>query len=1329
MISSLVLAGVIVASIYIDTIIEDFVSREIKNLAAKHQDRFEIKIEEVNSTFILRRVTLNQVSVISKDRPSAKIEKFDLKLDRLVIALESIMDAIQNKRLSIRSLSLKEPDMNLYFRPDSTYETTQDINQNRGSQFFDDVVIKQLSLNEASLSFFQSSASDSMALVADLKGLTVEWSDVFYTFSPQENQSAFSYRDFEIEAGLINLDLWPQIDLKFEGFTYGSSEEFVSIEQAIIRSNSSNETHKVEDKIIPYVEGNINTIQFDLPVEQLFNQNFKLQNLNLGKTEFTGHFITSSDSSSVLQSLSELNSPLSIDAIDWHPMTLNLALYDSILDKSEYLQASNLNVKLSDFDLNETSVNKTPIHLHLSGNLWEKATLESYLKLTRDSIYPSLEGWISLNHLSYQHAKKVLEKRIDIDLTSGQIDHMKVAFNLDSNLVKGSLDLAVSEVIVGNDQWLLPEGVKDLQIYLNRFNAKGSLVRKLSEPGSLKIDTLQVFQPDISWVNSDSKSSKKIKKWVKESRQVLFNTLNVNYLLINDIRVRAFEKSRGNPPFFMLSDGRIKSKNIKVRDLDKKIVSYDPAYLLFEFNDCIFNKTGLGEININHIGFESNKKKLELHGARYKSNGSKFDFLSRKISDPNWLGLYVEHISSVIDLKKWIKGVYRIPKINIQNPIITWLNDPNMKSSKKETTFKNITFPLTIDKVVVGQGDFKYSVRTDHKNEYKVLTIQDLNCHIVDFTLDSAQKLVRPNLKLDLIGKAFGKSHLNLMVDWDQRENKKSFTASFDVANLSLKQLNNRFFPLIDLKLNNGSINHLAAKISLKNEVYSGQIDLTDFEMKKLSFKPDSVNQGDYISFRLPETSLAFTIKQKEIDAPFRITSLVLNKPDITYHDALKTTGEKNEIKADLFYKGRKTPTIIIDDFELNHAKLAMGYLNEKKPHTAARNTDLSAKGIRFYTDTLSNSVLPLTIDDLELDMAQIKRLDLPDYSMRLNHIHYHKKEHLITFSDLRIKNNKTLVDLYKNQLYRKPWFDLFVPKFSAEFKLEQLIDPNPRIQNVTINEADFLFQFDYKLDINPKEKPLFTDMIKAVKIPYTLDELNISNSTVTIYMQENTPARSGYLIFNAIDGRVTNISSDPIQISKKPLTTIGVRTDLWGKGPAVINGTIDLSDPNKSFSLRGDVGKMDMTVADTLITDLFNISIKSGLLNGAHFEVNFDQNLATGFVNFDYQDLKVGLFKGQHMVESNDKTINTEKVAKEDKLNSGFVSRIIINGLIKEKNLPDKNSYVVGSVFYRREPDKPVFRYVWYSLSTGLIETIESGVVKTIRSFGKSNPEKEKKK
>ena len=108
--------------------------------------------------------------------------------------------------------------------------------------------------------------------------------------------------------------------------------------------------------------------------------------------------------------------------------------------------------------------------------------------------------------------------------------------------------------------------------------------------------------------------------------------------------------------------------------------------------------------------------------------------------------------------------------------------------------------------------------------------------------------------------------------------------------------------------------------------------------------------------------------------------------------------------------------------------------------------------------------------------------------------------------------------------------------------------------------------------------------------------------------------------------------------------------------------------------------------------------------------------------MEFDYEGLKVSVLKKHYAAKVNTDTMSTLQVEKNENLNSKFLIDKIVNGLIKKNNEPGNGNYVIGKAAYVRETDKPVFRYFWFSLASGMIETIEGGFLRSITNKKKGS-------
>ena len=1329
-----IVAVVVAAGLYVDNLIEKFVNRELKTLVDNQKDNFKIQVGEVKSGFLLNQITINDVYIKALNPEGReKTPDFELNLSKLVLKLYDYSDVLSNRELKVKEIELDEPNLLLNFAVDTLKPETK-TRKKFGSELFDKIRVDNISINNGTLNLNKKD-SISNTQILKIKNVGLNVASVVLDLDSTSTESKFEYRDFGFNLSGIDFYKIPDHLLKIGKIKYLSSNEYLNLQN--VQFDNANSLEEFKKKAVfntPWVNLNIFEIKFKIPVNQVLDKNIHLELFEIGHIAldiYQNNTLPAKkkENFSYAKLLKKINFPLTIDTIRLLPSEVSLNLIDKeIKTEEEFI--------LKDFEADVLHVSSDTVYqqqhpeldIALQSKIWDNVPISIQLNLAVDSASDRLEGKVRMRNLSYEKIEGMIEKRIDINLHSGYVDNFYFDFLLLNKNLQGNLDLAVHNIRVNTNKLILPEKIKDVRASLDGLKLKAAFNRKLGKKGKLIIDTLLLQKPDISWVNIDEKNKTTPEKVKVKTADVLFKTYQINYYDLDKLSINVYKISRDNKPLVSVSDGWIKSKSIRVSSNRDGTMVYKPGNLSFGLSKVSFNNTTSNFFEINQIEYKKQKGLLKLIGIRYKSNGSKFDYLSRKIKDKFWAGGYIENIAVDFDILKIIDRNYRIKKIKIQNPIFTYVNDPDDKASKTGDNKRKQSSPkvsFTIDKIVFDRADIKYSIRTKENKEHKVLLANKINCRISNFSNDPQVLKIHPQLELDLIGLAYGQTHLNVVAKIDQRQAKDRVDLKVDLTNISLQELNNRFKPFIHQDFNVGKLDEINLVIQRRDKRITGNVSIKNLEVENFELG-DRKAHPDLFSAKIPTLKADFSRNGNDPKPVLRIASIDLKKPEIELKNHTKDKVKKPFINRPVFASYGNDPGLIIDNLNIKYAKFSWFFDDDVKAYSAIRNANLSVGGIRFYKAG-AKTILPLSVQNLVLEAKEISRVNSPEIFMNVSSIKYDLKKERLTINNLKVKSTKSLADLYRGEKYRKPWFDVYVPKVGVSFDLNDVVNTNPHIRKIDIDGTKFLFKFDYKLEINPDTKPMFVDMIKAPKIPYSVDTVAIEHSTATIYMQENTPERSGYLIFNDINATVHNITNDPKIIEKRPETLINAKTTLWGEGKAKINGKISLTSPDKYFNLSGTVDTMDMSVADTLIADLFNMSIKSGRINRAKFNIDFNEKQSKGSVWFDYKKLKVSLYKGQHEVKSNLDTMSLATVDKKEKLNSKFMAGVIVNGLIREKNLPGKGNYVIGSTAFVREPDKPVFRYVWYSLAEGLLEVSESGLIRTIRSFGKGGG-KEKK-
>jgi hypothetical protein len=300
------------------------------------------------------------------------------------------------------------------------------------------------------------------------------------------------------------------------------------------------------------------------------------------------------------------------------------------------------------------------------------------------------------------------------------------------------LDLLIHNVHVNPKDLILPESAKDINFSMKELKLVAGFNRNLGESGKLIIDTLVVKKPIVSLTKVERKHFVKSLDVEVKPENVLFKTYKIKYADFHDLTVKVYDNKGSSLPIFSIDKGWVKSRNIQVEADDKGMTNFRPGNLSLELNKVSFNNSTKNFFNINQIKYYKQRGQLDITGIRYKKEASKIDFLSRRSKEKFWMELSVEKGIVDFDILKVIKGEYEISKIKIDNPIITFINDPNDTQTskieeKQSKTSKNELLYL-INNIVLDNADIKYSIRTEQNKERNILLASKIDGKVSNIT-------------------------------------------------------------------------------------------------------------------------------------------------------------------------------------------------------------------------------------------------------------------------------------------------------------------------------------------------------------------------------------------------------------------------------------------------------------------------------------------------------------------------------------------------------------------------------------------------------------------
>ncbi len=290
-----------------------------------------------------------------------------------------------------------------------------------------------------------------------------------------------------------------------------------------------------------------------------------------------------------------------------------------------------------------------------------------------------------------------------------------------------------------------------------------------------------------------------------------------------------------------------------------------------------------------------------------------------------------------------------------------------------------------------------------------------------------------------------------------------------------------------------------------------------------------------------------------------------------------------------------------------------------------------------------------------------------------------------------------------KAQIYQTDWTlirarDIIFGDFSLTDDNGQL-----RITSDTLKMSGF-----YLDDYRDKRLPMPTDRYPLLpgemldKLPFQLciGHLETKNAFIAYSEHEKKAVHAGRIFFNEMDIEMLNICNIPERIAENPYLGISTNFKLVGVARADASIRLNLNDPQQHFRMGCYLQAFDMTEMNPVLENLAFLKIHSGKLNSLQFTAKGNKDVATGQMDFLYDNLKIRIIDRK-----------TLKQTFGDNMLAFFANTFVV-----KKNNPSVLIPREGPMYFKRDNRKSVFNY-WAKL-------IMSGV-KTSIGFEKNKTEK----
>jgi len=267
----------------------------------------------------------------------------------------------------------------------------------------------------------------------------------------------------------------------------------------------------------------------------------------------------------------------------------------------------------------------------------------------------------------------------------------------------------------------------------------------------------------------------------------------------------------------------------------------------------------------------------------------------------------------------------------------------------------------------------------------------------------------------------------------------------------------------------------------------------------------------------------------------------------------------------------------------------------------------------------------------------------------------------------------------------QKGRLDLSISGIAAQQDLfEKLLQKQIHIGKLSSEKMDFIIHKDKSVARRARHKDLPHFSLRQFAWGIRVDTTRLKDTYVQ-YAQYN-PKRNatGNIDFQHSYISLYNVTNLPAAIQQKPFVEVDILSQFMGLTKLTSHFRFNLN--TTAYTYHGTLQPLDLQKINPVLVPLAGIRLKSGQLHELQFQVDADDDQATGSMQFAYENLAITLL--------------------EKKGEKGLLSFLANTFVIKQKNLPGNNFRKV-TLHSKRDKTRSIFHHIWHALKAGLRNTV----------------------
>ncbi|MEC3880107.1 hypothetical protein [Parapedobacter sp. 10938] len=209
------------------------------------------------------------------------------------------------------------------------------------------------------------------------------------------------------------------------------------------------------------------------------------------------------------------------------------------------------------------------------------------------------------------------------------------------------------------------------------------------------------------------------------------------------------------------------------------------------------------------------------------------------------------------------------------------------------------------------------------------------------------------------------------------------------------------------------------------------------------------------------------------------------------------------------------------------------------------------------------------------------------------------------------------------------------------------------------------------------------------------IDSARVGAMDIRFTEVSDQTGEAGTVTFGGTTALIHHLTNDSAELARDPFMLLHARARAMGAGDLSVDFRFDLRDSLGAHTYHAEVGPMDATAFNRMLTPQLRVEVAGGNVRSLRFDMEANDRRTAGTLQLDYDGLKVNFLR-----ENRDGGTSTKKVA------SFLANRFLLN----DSN-PDANGvHHTGQVYIERPASFSFFKMIWRSIREGTKQCIGLG-------------------